>query len=138
MLRKPLLTLLLALAVLNLLDYLTTVYALANVPNAYEANFELADPDLMFRVKMINTNVTIVLFLRIAVTLERFKDYDRITKFVYYLQLTLLLLVVGSYVLTVLNNAYVCVTHSNPLFQTSDSSRTIRAPITLANPSILF
>ena len=112
--KKPLIALTLVFAILNLLDYLTTIYALTNVPNAYETNFELADPNVMFRVKMINSNILIILFLGIATILEKMKNYDMITKFVYYFQLTLLSFVVGSYFFTVFNNAYICLTHSNP------------------------
>lgn len=113
-LKKPMPVLVFIFAVLNLLDYLTTVYVLTNVPNSYEMNFELADFDLMYRVKIINANMTIVFFLGIATIFERIKNYDRITKSAYYVQLAMLLFIVGSYIPTVFNNAYICVTHMNP------------------------
>ena len=113
-LKKPLIALTLVFAVLNLLDYLTTVYALMNVPNAYEMNFELADFDLMYRVKIINTNITIVFFLLIAMFLEKVKNYDGFTRFMYNVQFVALVLVVIQYVLVVINNAYIDLTHSSP------------------------
>jgi len=113
-LKKPLIALTLVFAVLNLLDYLTTVYAFMNVPNAYEYNFELADPQLMFSVKIINVNVSIVFFLFIAAFLEKVKNYDRFTWLMYNVQLVALVLVVIQYVLVVINNAYIDLTHSSP------------------------
>jgi len=112
-LKKPLIALTLVFAVLNLLDYLTTVYALMNVPNAYEMNFELANFDLMYRVKIINANITIVFFLFIATFLEKMKNYDRFIRFMYNVQFTALILVVIQYVLVVINNAYIDLAHSS-------------------------
>jgi|Deesub1362A_J573_1020465.scaffolds.fasta_scaffold00898_15 hypothetical protein len=48
----PLATLYALLFLLNILDYLTTIYCLENIPNAYEANPWVQTPEVMFKVKI--------------------------------------------------------------------------------------
>ena len=52
-LRYPLTTLMMALFILNVIDYLTTIYCLENIPNAYEANPWIKTPDVIFRFKIL-------------------------------------------------------------------------------------
>lgn len=112
-LKKPMPVLVFVFAALNLLDYLTTVYAFKTVPNVYEMNFELADQDLMFWVKMINTNITIFFGLIIALILEKLKNADTSFKICYCFVFCLMMAVIVEYTLTVANNTYVILTHSN-------------------------
>ncbi len=53
-LRKyPLATLYTLLFFLSVLDYLTTIYCLENVPNCYETNPWFQTPDVMFKFKIL-------------------------------------------------------------------------------------
>ena len=110
-LKSPLVVLVFALIVLNSLDYLTTVYALENVQNAYETNPNLS-PDKMFREKVASANLISLLLFGVAILFERIKDRDRIMQIAYLSQVVVLSLLVVSYTLTILNNVHVCLTHS--------------------------
>ena len=100
-------------AVLNLLDYITTIYAFKTVLNVYEMNYELSDFELMFKVKIINGSITIFFGLIIALALEKLKDIDLFTRICYYVVFCLMTIIVAEYILVVINNIYVICTHSN-------------------------
>jgi len=111
--RYPLSILMLALFILNILDYLTTIYCLENIPNAYEANPWIKTPDEIFRFKIlygipVGIAGIILAFLSERLRMKfRAKTNSRFVDFWYYLWLTFVLVVFIDYIFTVAGNVSV-------------------------------
>ena len=108
-LRYPLSILMMALFVLNVLDYLTTIYALESIPNAYEANAWIKTPEAIFKFKIlygIPIGIAGVL-IGFAFDKIRTKIESRFVDFWYYLWLAFVLVVFVDYVFTVAGNVSV-------------------------------
>lgn len=86
-----------ALFILNILDYLTTIYALENIPSAYEANPWIKTPEAIFKFKVlygIPTGIAGVLFAFLSEKLRakfRAEIESRFVDFWYYLWLAFVL-----------------------------------------------
>ena len=62
-----------ALLILNILDYLTTIYCLENIPNAYEANPWIQTPEAIFKFKILYGIPIGIAGILLAFLFERFR-----------------------------------------------------------------
>ena len=113
--RYPLTTLFTLLFLLNILDYLTTIYCLENIPNAYETNPRIKTPEAIFRFKILYGIPIGVAGIFLAFSFEklraRFRSEieSRFVDFWYYLWLAFVLIVFVDYIFTVASNVSVIV-----------------------------
>ena len=105
-LRYPLSILMMALFVLNVLDYLTTIYCLENIPNAYEANPRIQTPDVILRFKILyGTPIGIAgVLIGFAFDKIRIKYRSMFVYFCYFVLFAAVLAVFIKCVLAVANN----------------------------------
>jgi len=114
-LKYPLTILFASLLIFNILDYLTTIYCLENIPNAYETNPWIKTPDEIFRFKIlygIPVGITGVLLAFLSERLRmrfRAKINSRFIDFWYYLWLAFVLVVFIDYIFTVAGNVSVII-----------------------------
>ena len=108
--RYPLTTLFTLLFLLNILDYLPTIYALENIPNAYEANPWIKTPDVIFRFKILYGIPIGIAGVLLAFSFERLgarfraEIEPRFIDYWYYLWLAFVLVVFVDYIFTVAGN----------------------------------
>ncbi len=113
--RHPLAILMTALLILNVLDYLTTVYALENIPNAYEANPWIQTPEAIFKFKILYGTPIGIAGVLLAFSFEklrprfRAKIESRFVDFWYYLWLVFVLVVFVDYIFAVTGNISVII-----------------------------
>ena len=107
--RYLLVVLMIALYLLNIADYTTTVYALNNIPNTLETNPLLQTPDAMFRLKVIYGTILGVTGTIAGFFFERFRQQDPslIIDVCYFLLLLVILAVVSRFVLAIVGNISV-------------------------------
>jgi len=104
-----------ALLILNILDYLTTIYCLENIPNAYEANPWIQTPEVMFKSKILYGIPIGIAGILLAFLFERFRTRfkarikSRFVDFWYYLWLIFVLTVFVDYIFTVAGNVSVII-----------------------------
>ena len=104
-----------ALLILNILDYLTTIYCLENIPNAYEANPWIQTPEAIFKLKILYGIPIGIAGVLLAFSFEklrpRFKEKieSRFIDFWYYLWLVFVLVVFVDYIFTVAGNVNVII-----------------------------
>jgi len=113
--RYPLSILMIALFILNILDYLTTIYCLENILNAYESNPWIKTPEEIFRFKILYGIPIGVAGILLALSFEklrarfRAKIKSRFIDFWYYLWLAFVLVVFIDYIFTVAGNVSVII-----------------------------
>ena len=74
--RYILVVLMIALYLLNIADYTTTIYALNNIPNTLEANPALQTPDALFRLKIVYGTILGVISIITSSLFERLRQQD--------------------------------------------------------------
>jgi len=115
MLRNLLTILFASLLIFNTLDYLTTIYCLENIPNAYETNPWIKTPDEIFRFKILYGIPVGIAGIILAFLSERLrmrfraKINSRFIDFWYYLWLAFVLVVFIDYIFTVAGNVSVII-----------------------------
>lgn len=103
------------LFILNILDYPTTIYALENIPNAYETNPWIKTPDKIFKFKILYGTPVGVAGILLAFLFEelrtryRTKVESKFIDFWYYFWLVFVLAVFIDYVLTIAGNIGVII-----------------------------
>ena len=108
--KYPLTILFTLLFILNILDYLTTIYCLENIPNAYEANPWIKTPEAIFRFRILYGIPIGIAGILLAFLSEKLRTRFRAEiepKFVdfwYYLWLAFVLIVFVDYIFTVAGN----------------------------------
>ena len=104
--KYPLATLYALLFLLNILDYLTTVYCLENIPNAYEANPWIKTPEAIFRFKILYGIPVGIAGILIGFAFDwfRMKFRSRIVYFCYFVLFAFTFAVFIHYVVTVASN----------------------------------
>jgi len=109
--KYPLTILFASLFLLNVLDYLTTIYALENIPNAYEANPWIKTPEAIFKFKILYGIPIGIAGVLLAFSFERIrtKIKSRFVDFWYYLWLGFVLVVFVDYIFTVAGNISVII-----------------------------
>ena len=93
MLKKyPLAILYTLLLILSLLDYMTTIYCLENVPNCYETNPFLKTPDVMFKFKILFGVPAGIAGILVGFTLDKYRiEFNsKVIRIGYYFLLALL------------------------------------------------
>lgn len=106
--------LILILLILNIADYLTTVYALENIPVAQESNPRVPNLDVAFKVKVLYGVPFGIGQLLLGLLMERMRlKYGfGFVYFCYFLFLVPTVAVVIQYVLVVSSNVYVILVYS--------------------------
>ncbi len=106
--------LILTLLILNIADYLTTVYALENIPVAHESNPRVPNLDVAFKVKVLYGVPIGIGELLLALLMEkiRFNYGFAFVYFCYFLFLVPTTAVVIQYVWVVTSNVYVILVYS--------------------------
>ena len=99
-LKYPLTILFASLLIFNTLDYLTTIYCLENIPNAYETNPWIKTPEEIFRFKILYGVPIGVAGVLLALSFEKLRAR-------YYLWLAFSLAVFIDYIFTVAGNVSV-------------------------------
>jgi len=113
-LKYPLSILMIAFFILNILDYLTTIYCLENIPNAYETNPWIKTPEEVFRFKILYCIPIGIAGILLALLFERLRarfraEIGRFVDFWYYLWLAFALAVFADYIFTVAGNINVII-----------------------------
>ena len=99
------------LVILNILDYLTTIYCLRNVPNAYETNPLLKTPKDLFKFKILYGVPIGAFSVFSAFVFDRLKriETSRLVDYLYFLCLGLVILVLVDYVFVIAGNLNVAL-----------------------------
>lgn len=106
--------LILILFILNIADYLTTVYALENIPVAQESNPRVPNLDVAFKVKILYGVPFGIgqLFLGLLMERIRFRYDFAFVYFCYFLFLMPTVAVVIQYVWVVITNFHIILVYS--------------------------
>ncbi len=97
------------LYLLNLADYLTTIYALENIPIAYESNPLVQTIDAIFKAKVIYGTAIGIFGIFCSFTFERLRQHftSKFSDACYILLLLIVSAVVFHYILVVTGNINV-------------------------------
>ena len=104
--KRPFTILMALLFILNILDYLTTIYCLENIPNAYELNPWIKTPEAVFKFKILYGTP-----IGIAFSSERLRARirSRFVDFWYHLWFAFVLVVFVDYIFTVVGNVNIII-----------------------------
>lgn len=112
--KYPLTILFTLLLLLNILDYLTTIYALENIPNVIETNPRMQTYEAMFRFKILYGIPSGIAGILAGFSFDELRSKYKLmfVRFYYLIMLAVVFAVFIHYVFVVVNNIYIILRYS--------------------------